>query len=289
MATLGDVDTSKIDFYEFLGLTQGSTASLKEINRAGRQTSFRYHPDKVAATPENLENFHIAQIAIGILTDPEEKAKYDQQRDAKLRRKAEVDALDDRRRTMAEDLERREKNGISTNVVAGQKRTFSERDMKIRAAQEANRKKMEERNAAVRLEAEKKAAEERARATKADGVPSATNDQEQKNTSSGKDAESTGTSIRLRWFREGEGQGFDEAYIADLYPANDVDNVVLLKDKKRKIEGRGKIMVGTAVVMFNSAMKAKLAMAQKAALLDKFDTVEWLDTGSKDEWSRRYS
>ena len=283
MATLGDVDTSKVDFYEFLGLTQGSAASLKEINRAGRQTSFRYHPDKVAATPENLENFHIAQIAIGILTDPEEKAKYDQQRDAKLRRKAEVDALDDRRRTMAEDLERREKNGISTNVVAGQKRTFSERDMKIRAAQEANRRKMEERNAAIRFEAEKKAAEERARAKKAAGVPSAINDQEQKNTSSGKDAESTGTSIRLRWLREGEGQGFDEAYIADLYPANDVDNVVILKDKKRKIEGRGKIMVGTAVVMFNSVMKAKLAMAQKAALLDKFDTVEWLDTGSKDE------
>lgn len=280
-STSGDVDISKIDLYEFLGLA-GPQVTTKEINKAGRQTSFRYHPDKVAATSDNLEKFHIAQIAIGVLSDPAEKTKYDQQREAKLRRKAEVDALDARRRKMADDLEARETAGAGTNVVAGQKRTFSEREMKIRRAQEENRRKIEERNTAIKMAAEQKAAQDRAQAAKeANGVdisarntiPDAGHPPETQNEAqSGKT--SMDRSIKLRWVREGEGQAYDEGTIREILGDN-VEEVILLKDKKRKVEGR-KLTMGTAVVIFTTITVAKQAMTQKGRLADKFESVEWM-------------
>jgi len=285
--TTGDVDFSKIDLYEFLGLA-GPQVTNKEINKAGRQTSFRYHPDKVAATPENLEKFHLAQIAIGVLSDPAEKTKYDQQREARLRRKAEVDALDSRRRKMAEDLEAREKSGSGSNVVAGQKRTFSEREMKIRRAQEENRRKIDERNARNKLEAEQKAAQGRAQAAKAEttgAVPSVA--ETASGTEHGSERAQSGEpgmskSIKLRWLREEEGQAYDESTIREIFGEQNVEDVVLLRDKKRKIEGR-KVMMGVAVVIFVTGLAAKEAMAQKGRLADKFESCEWVKTEDKDE------
>jgi len=286
-STTGDVDLSKIDLYEFLGLA-GPQVTTKEINKAGRQTSFRYHPDKVAATPENLEKFHIAQIAIGLLSDPAEKTKYDQQREAKLRRKAEVDALDSRRRKMAEDLEAREKSGLGGNVVAGQKRTFSEREMKIRRAQEENRRKIEERNARNKLDAEQKAAQERAQAAKADtsdatpSVPETASDTKHGSGRAPNGGTGMNTSIKLRWLREEEGQTYDENSIRQVFGEQNVEEVILLRDKKRKIEGR-KVMMGVAVVMFVTAVAANEAMGQMGRLADKFESFEWVKTGDKDE------
>lgn len=286
-STTGDVDLSKIDLYEFLGLA-GPQVTTKEINKAGRQTSFRYHPDKVAATPENLEKFHIAQIAIGLLSDPAEKTKYDQQREAKLRRKAEVDALDSRRRKMAEDLEAREKSGLGGNVVAGQKRTFSEREMKIRRAQEENRRKIEERNARNKLDAEQKAAQERAQAAKADtsdanpSVPETASDTKHGSGPAPIGGTGMNKSIKLRWLREEEGQTYDEDSIRQVFGEQNVEEVILLRDKKRKIEGR-KVMMGVAVVMFVTAVAANEAMGQTGRLADKFESFEWVKTGDKDE------
>ena len=275
----GDVDTSKIDFYDFLSLP-GPQASASEIKRAGRKTSLLYHPDKVAPTPENLQNFHILQIAIGILSDPAEKARYDQTREAKLRRKAEVDALDARRRKMREDLESRETNGVGIDGVAGQKRTFSEREMKIRNIQEQNRRKIEETKARKRFEADQNAAIERAKTTNAqtttrhdgvaDGVKTADGAAEEN--------DSMDRSLKLRWLREGEGQAYDENLIGDMF--DEVENVVLLKDKKRKHNGKKSIM-GTAVVVFSTLDTAKKAMTERAQLIDKFESIDWAK--AKDE------
>ncbi|KAK5085553.1 hypothetical protein LTR05_004838 [Lithohypha guttulata] len=272
----GDVDISKIDLYEFLSLP-GPQATASEIKRAGRKTSLLYHPDKVAPTPENLQNFHILQIAIGILSDPAEKVKYDQTREAKFRRKAEVDALDARRRKLREDLESRETNGLSeTSTAAGQKRTFSEREMKIRRIQEENRRKIEEMKERKRFEAEKVAAQERARSTKEDTVPEVGTPKE--SNGSPDEHDSMDRSLKLRWIREGEGQAYDENTIGDLM--SDVENVILLKDKKRKIDGK-KVVMGIAVVVFASIPAAKRAMDGRASIIDKFEMIEWAK--AKDE------
>lgn len=271
----GDVDTSRIDFYEFLSLP-GPQATESEIKRAGRKTSLLYHPDKVAPTPENLQNFHILQIAIGVLSDPAEKAKYDQTREAKLRRKAENDALDARRRKMREDLENRETNGNDdVPSVLGQKRTFSEREMKIRRIQEENRRKIEEMKARKRAEAEQASVVERAKSTKE--MPEGKHNSETNGIAArtGEENASMDRSVKLRWLREGEGQGYDEGVIGDMF--GDVENVVLLKDKKRKVDGKNFIM-GTAVVVFTSITAANAIMDGKSKLYDKFDSVEWAKT-----------
>lgn len=264
--TGSDVDTSKIDFYDFLSLP-GPQATDSEIKRAGRKTSLLYHPDKVAPTPENLQNFHILQIAIQTLSDPAEKAKYDQTREAKQRRKAEIDALDSRRRKMREDLENREATG--DNFAAGQKRTFSEREMKIRRIQEDNRRKIEEMKARKKFEAEQLAAQDRAKAT----------NQEPAKSSNEVDAsdDSMARSIKLRWLREDDGQSYDESSIGALL-GDGVEDVVLLKDKKRKHGGK-KVILGTAVVVFSTLQAAKTAMDGHGAIVDKFETIEWASKG----------
>ena len=271
----GEVDTSKIDFYEFLSLP-GPQASESEIKRAGRKTSLLYHPDKVAPTEQNLQNFHILQIAIGVLSDPAEKAKYDQNREAKFRRKAEADALDARRRKMKDDLENREKDGLtSVDTVAGQKRPFSEREMKMRRIQEENRRKVEEANARRRNEAEQTMAKERANTVKntAPDLSHSVNVHVNGNHAS----DSLERSIKLRWSREGEGQSYDESTIHEAFEG--IENVVLLKDKKRKRDGK-KSVLATAVVVFQSLQAAKAAMRDKSSLYDRFDSIEW--AGTKD-------
>lgn len=272
MASQDDVDTSKIDFYEFLSLAAGPSSTASEIKRAGRKTSLLYHPDKVAPTPENLQNFHLLQIAIAVLSDPAEKAKYDQTREAKLRRKAEVEALDERRRKMREDLEVREKAGTNTGpeTIKGQKRTYSQREMDIRRIADENRRKME------LLAAQRRAAQQEVK------KPTKAPDADVKNDSATQDDksqpdETTGTrnSIKLRWIREGPLENYDEQSIQDLFTLDDIDHVILLKDKKRKVEGREKkILMGTAVVGFVSRAAAETAMDKRGNLME-FESIEW--------------
>lgn len=273
MNSQDEVDTSKIDFYEFLSLSAGPASTPSEIKRAGRKTSLLYHPDKVAPTPENLQNFHLLQIAIAVLNDPAEKAKYDQTREAKLRRKAEVEALDERRRKMREDLEAREKAGTNAGVetIKGQKRTYNQREMDIRRIADENRRKME------MLAAQRKAEQQEVK----EAVKTAPEVDHSKDTmaptvdSYSDTMGGTRNSIKVRWIREGSLEGYDEQSIQELFPLDDIDHVILLKDKKRKVEGREKkVLMGTAVVGFISRAAAQNAMGNRLNMTD-FECVEW--------------
>lgn len=274
MTSLRDeVDTSKTDLYEFLSLSAGPASSPSEIKRAGRKTSLLYHPDKVAPTPENLQNFHLLQIAIAVLSDPAEKAKYDQTREAKLRRKAEVEALDERRRKMRDDLEAREKAGTGAPVdpIKGQKRTYNQREMDIRRIAEENRRKME-------LMAAKRKADQQIVKDQTEHV--ADDEKYKESVAAEGDAQhsvtaDTRNSIKIRWIREGLLANYDERSIQELFPLDDIDHVILLKDKKRKIEGREKkLVMGTAVVGFITQAAARRAMDKRLDLTG-FESVEW--------------
>ncbi|KAJ9660920.1 hypothetical protein H2198_002265 [Neophaeococcomyces mojaviensis] len=267
------------DIYEFLGLP-GPASTESEIRKAGRKTSLLYHPDKVAPTPENLANFHLVQQALAILTDSAEKSKYDQTREAKLRRKAEVDALDARRRKMREDLEAREKNGVSgfgggLADAGGQKRTFSQREMDIRRIQEENRAKM----ATV-------AAKRRAEAEGAARVDKAAQEVEQKAQANGDQSEKQEDvmerNIRLRWVREGAGAEYDEHVVQDILMDRGyggIESTVLLRDKKRKVDGK-KVMLGTAVVIFETLEDARRLLKDKGKLIE-FETIEAMSAGKE--------
>lgn len=247
MAPANEVDMS-IDYYELLAIPPNATES--EIRRAGRKTSLLYHPDKVKPTPENLERFHLLQAAISILTDPAEKTKYDQTREAKQRRQAETAALESRRRKMKEDLEKREGTVGMPQSVNGTKRTWTDRELEIKRIAEENRKR---REAAV----QQKAQEAQARA-QAEEKPS----------------DSIDRSVKVRWIKEGEGLDIDQDALEENFPSGDVENILVLKDKKRRLEGRDKkALLGTAVIVFKSLAIAKKALAQGP--WEGIESLEW--------------
>lgn len=285
-----------VDLYTFLSLSSGPASSATEIKKAYRQTSIKYHPDKVAPTPENLANFHLLQIALATLTDGDAKAKYDAQRDARLRRKAEVEALDVRRRKLREDLEAREMNGgdIVVDGVRGQKRTMDQRETSIRRIAEENRRRMEDKIKQRRLENEIRNAKARAEEIK-NNTAAVTTEQNTDARGNRQDpgseipkndvhthdsqadaSDTMSRSLKMRWIREGAGLEYDEVSIAAMLPVNDIEDVHLLRDKKRKVEGRDrKIMLGTAVAIFKTVQAAR-AVLDRRGRLPEFESIDWL-------------
>ncbi|RMD43633.1 hypothetical protein DV735_g1495, partial [Chaetothyriales sp. CBS 134920] len=226
---MGSVTEEAPDYYELLSISV--SASESEIRRAYRKTSLLYHPDKVANfTPEIAEKFQHVQKALDVLTNAEEKQKYDRGREAKLQRKAEHDALESRRRKLKEDLEageQRAADGLATSTN-GTKRTWTQRDLDIQRIAEENRRK---RQAANR-------------------------------------------SVKIRWIREGDGLEIDKESLLDSFPAGEVEDVVVLKDKKRRIDGREKkVVIGTGVVVFTTQPAAKQAVARGP--WDGIQSVSW--------------
>ena len=66
---------SKRDYYEVLGVAR--TASESEIKSAYRKLAVRYHPDKNPGDAEAEEKFKEAAEAYSVLSDAEQRARYD--------------------------------------------------------------------------------------------------------------------------------------------------------------------------------------------------------------------
>lgn len=247
-----------VDYYELLSIPV--TASEPEIRRAYRKTSLLYHPDKVKSTPETVEKFQLLQVALNILTDPSEKVKYDQSREARLRRKAENEALESRRRKMKEELERRE-GGMSTgaSTVSGVKRAWSERELEINRIKEDNKRRKE----AMMQERQKRAEEELV----------AQKPEEPENP-----AEASQRSVKVRWVKEGDGIDIDADWIKQASEMQgQVEDVIILKDRKRKVDGREKkVACGTALVIFTTLQAATQAVS--TGIHGALESVSWATT-----------
>ena len=66
---------AKRDYYEVLGIERN--ASADEIKRAFRSLARKYHPDKNPDDENSEAMFKEVQEAYAILSNPEEKTKYD--------------------------------------------------------------------------------------------------------------------------------------------------------------------------------------------------------------------
>jgi len=134
---------SDVDFYALLGVQFESSAS--DIRRAYRKTALKYHPDKLGAAFDP-DKFHLLQIANDVLSDPVAKAAYDSARNARLQKVRQEQLFEGRRRQMKEELEARERGGVS-GAAPGGKRARDEGDEMgaeiRRLAEEGKRRRME--------------------------------------------------------------------------------------------------------------------------------------------------
>ena len=133
--------TSEVDFYELLGITF-ETCSEPELRRAYRKTSLKYHPDKLGKSFD-ADKYELFQAAHEVLKDPELKAKYDNQRNAKLLKQRANELFEGKRRQMKEDLEARERGDITN----GAKRPRDDQQAVLNKFAEEGRQKRAKREA----------------------------------------------------------------------------------------------------------------------------------------------
>ncbi|KAF2156675.1 DnaJ-domain-containing protein [Myriangium duriaei CBS 260.36] len=232
---------SSHDFYALLDVTPVSSEA--EIRRAYRKTALKYHPDKHGGSTEAVDKFHLLQIAYDVLSDGTAKGIYDSARRARQEREERERAFGDRRRRMKEDLERRE---------SGVKRVREEDIEEERLAQEIEQDHGGLRNGA--------------------GV--------QSNGTAPDEISEMDRSVKVKWRREGAGETTDKAGLEEIFKRyGEVDCVVMLKDKKKKLDNdgggkKGKMMIGTAVIIYKSVASAHAAVEEVKKLAIAFDSLE---------------
>ncbi|EEB07475.1 DNAJ domain-containing protein Cwf23 [Schizosaccharomyces japonicus yFS275] len=101
---------ANFDVYEILGIQED--AEEKDIHRAWRKTSLKYHPDKNPNDPTAIEKFHKLQVAYNLLIDPATRREYDTERLARQAQKRREEAFDLKRKSMVDDLKAREQKAF---------------------------------------------------------------------------------------------------------------------------------------------------------------------------------
>src|SRR5438105_8827914 len=66
---------TKRDYYEILGVTR--TATDQDLKSSYRRLAHQHHPDKNPNDPHAEEKFKEAAEAYGVLSDPEQRSRYD--------------------------------------------------------------------------------------------------------------------------------------------------------------------------------------------------------------------
>jgi DnaJ family protein C protein 17 len=261
--------TSSNDFYALLNIP--STASEAEIRSGWRKTALKHHPDKVGATPENLEKFHLLQIAFDVLSDESTKEQYDNARRAREQKAQRSSAYDAQRKAMIDKLEKGERDHKRSRGELDDEETEYERKLARLAAD--GKRRREERTEKMRqeaLEEERRWAERSAPLTPAPASNAPMEDKER--------------SVTLRFRRDDKTAHLDRDAVQALFSHFGAVEHTLLRDKKRKVEGeKHKVMYCSGLVVFGSIMGALAAVVDFPKLKAKdpryaiIEEVDWAD------------
>jgi DnaJ family protein C protein 17 len=261
--------TSSHDFYALLNVP--STASDSEIRSGWRKTALKHHPDKVGATPETLEKFHLLQIAFDVLSDESTKEQYDNARRAREQKAQRSLAYDDQRRAMIDKLERGERDAKRKRGELDEEEDKFQQELARLAAD--GKRRREERTAKMRqeaLEEERRWAEASAPPAPAPVSNAPITDLER--------------SVTLRFKRDEKTAHLDRDAVQDLFSHFGSVEHTLLRDKKRKIaDEKHKILYCSGLIVFSSIMGAHAAVADWPKLKEKdvryaiFEEVDWAD------------
>lgn len=266
--------TSGTDFYDLLGVT--FETSQKDIDRAWRKTALKYHPDKVGNNPIAREKFHLAQIGYDLLSDPANKALYDNARNARLQRKRQNDLFEGRRRQMKDDLEARER---------GVKRPREEDEgdeeklaREIRRLAEDGKRRRKEREDALRRDVQREA--EAADATAQ--TPGSSSDHMNGGASTSQSTVSEiDRTVKVRWPVEGEGGSITAEAVKNIFSQfGQIESADLLNPKMLRLGKKQKKQLAVVcMIQYKSVVGAHAAVEdfpkQEGAGWHKFDSVFW--------------
>ncbi|OLN83696.1 Pre-mRNA-splicing factor cwf23 [Colletotrichum chlorophyti] len=141
LAKAQEYSSNNIDLYELLKIGPTVTEE-KEIKRAWRKESLKYHPDKLqdAFDPEKWELFETAR---DVLLDTAARAAYDNARKAALMRQAERERVQGDRKRLIDELEAAEQEA-RRRKLAEQERARELDQERARLAEEGRRRMAEE-------------------------------------------------------------------------------------------------------------------------------------------------
>ncbi|KAF9889594.1 hypothetical protein FE257_007102 [Aspergillus nanangensis] len=278
--------SSNEDFYALLDISPA--ANENEIRRAYRRTALKYHPDKISnPTPDDIDKFHLLQIAYDVLSDMAVRQLYDNAREARQRKQRERDMMDAAKRKMREDLEARERAGAtgSGGAQRGVKRSWmatgagdADDDAEEKLQREIDRiaedgkrrrKEMEEK-----LKKEMEEEEKVIRAEEEEAQRAADRSSQRVDRSENTNVTELDRGIKVRWVREGRGVDIDADRLRGMCaPFGKIENVLVLKDKRQRIgDAREKKMVATGVVIFASIVSAHAAVLDGEKKKDKWSS-----------------
>ena len=267
---------SNQDFYALLEISPAAQDS--EIRRAYRRAALKYHPDKIAnPKPADIDKFHLLQIANDVLSEPAVRQLYDNAREARLRKKREMDMLDGAKRKMREDLEARERAaGFGFGAQRGVKRTWmgtspadgsDESEDKLqreveRIAEDGRRRRREAEERLRREMAEEGKIMQREQEEEQRAADRSNHRVDRSHEGGGANVGMLERSIKIRWVKEGHGMGIDKDRLVYLFsPFGKIENAFTLKDKKQRIgDRREKKVIGTGVVVYSSIVSAHAAV-----------------------------
>jgi DnaJ family protein C protein 17 len=249
---------SSHDFYALLSIP--STASEAEIRSGWRKTALKHHPDKVGATPETLEKFHLLQIAFDVLSDESTKAQYDNARRALEQKAQRTSAYDEKRKAMIDKLEKGERDAKRKRGELDEEEDKFQKELARLAAD--GKRRREARTEKMRQEALEE--ERRWRESQAPPAPAPV---------SNAPIQDKEKSVTLRFRRDEKTAHLDRDAVQ-----------ALLRDKKRKVEGeKHKILYCSGLVVFNNIFGALAAVHDFPKLKEKdaryaiFEEVDWAD------------
>jgi DnaJ family protein C protein 17 len=260
---------SSHDFYALLSIP--NAASEAEIRSGWRKTALKHHPDKVGATPETLEKFHLLQIAFDVLSDESTKALYDNARRALEQKAQRTSAYDEKRKAMIEKLEKGERDAKRKRGELDEEEDKFQKELARLAAD--GKRRREARTEMWRqeaLEEERKWAESQAPPAPAPVSNAADQDKEK--------------SVTFRFRRDEKTAHLDRDAVQALFSHFGAIEHLLLRDKKRKIDGeKHKILYCSGLVVFKNIFGALAAVHDFPKLKEKdaryaiFEEVDWAD------------
>ncbi|BGP07589.1 hypothetical protein JCM10049v2_003427 [Rhodotorula toruloides] len=248
-----------VDYYALLGIE--STATSGEIRKAYRQKSLKVHPDRNPDDPQAAALFHELSIAVDVLSDPSKRSTFDSLLAARNARKARFAALDNKRKAMAEELERSERESKRAREGERSKKMEVERlkeeGRRLREERARQAQGAEEGRRKVREEEERRRVEEQRANGRTNGAPAEV-----------VELGPLDKTLKIKWLKSAHPSLVDDASVTaflerTLAPANpDIDSVVL---SSKTLANPSKGKHGSGVLAFKTLSAAVRVVKGKEA------------------------